>query len=74
MATNESVSIYYRTKLSDVFTLIFTSTGNGVFSDISSTNFNNAQWVQLRAVLNSTASSPSYVRMTEIRIKPDKSQ
>lgn len=73
MVTNESVSIYYRLNFNDAYTLIFTSSGvtsNGSISDNSPVNFTNAQWVQLRAVLNSTASSPSYTRLREIRLKP----
>lgn len=72
MVTNESVSIYYRLNFNDAYTLIFTSSGvtsNGSISDNSPVNFENAQWIQLRAVTNSTASSPSFTRLTEIRIK-----
>ncbi len=72
MVANESVTLYYRTKFSDAYTQIFASSGVGVFSDINPVNFNNAQWVQLRAVLNSTATNPSYCRLTEIRLKQDK--
>lgn len=41
----------------------------GDFSNTNASNIANAQWVQFQAVLNSTVSNPSYVRLTEIRIK-----
>lgn len=41
----------------------------GNFSSSAPVNFKNAQWIQIQAVLTSTASSPSYVRLTEMRIK-----
>lgn len=69
MVSGESVSIYYRLNFSSSYTLIFTSNTAGTFSDNSPVNFENAQWIQLRAVTNSTASSPSYTRLKEIRIK-----
>lgn len=72
MVTNESVSIYYRLNFNDTYTLVFTSNGttsNGSISDNNPVNFENVQWIQLRAVLNSTASSPSFTRLTEVRIK-----
>lgn len=72
MVTNESVSIYYRLNFNNSYTLIFTSTNTtnlGGISESSQTNFDNAQWIQLRAVLNSTASSPSFTRLKEIRIR-----
>ena len=72
LASGESVSIYYRLVFdspSAGYTLVFTSSTAGVYSDNSPVNFENAQWIQLRAVLNSVASNPSYVRLREIRIK-----
>jgi len=40
----------------------------GHYSNKASTNFKNAQWLQIQAILTSTASSPSYVRLKEIRL------
>lgn len=40
----------------------------GDYSGIGDINFKNAQWVQFQIILNSTASSPSYTRLREIRI------
>jgi hypothetical protein len=72
MVSGESVSIYYRLNFHDAFTLIWTDTATAShlpFSGNSPVNFDNSQWVQLRIVLKSVASNPSYVRLTELRIK-----
>lgn len=69
MVSGESVSVWYRTQFGASYTLIFTSNTTGVYSDYSPVNFDNAQWIQLRAVLNSTASSPSYTRLTQLRLR-----
>ena len=69
LVAGESISIYYRKNFKDAFDLIFTSSTTGAYSDNHSVNFTNAQWIQLRAVTNSAVSSPSYVRLKEVRIK-----
>lgn len=69
MVSGESVSIYYRLKFNDSYTLIFTSTQTSDISDNHAVNFENTQWIQLRAVLNSTNTNPSFTRLTEIRLK-----
>lgn len=77
LATNESIKLQWRQLFSGndtytdvstttVFTGATANTYSGVYQNV---NFQNSQWIQLRAVLTSTASSPSYVRLTEIRIK-----
>lgn len=51
-------------------TVTFTGSNANTYSGVyQNVNFQNSQWIQLRAVLTSTASSPSYVRLKEIRIK-----
>lgn len=83
VVSGESVKLQYRQKISDSFVdissdVLFTyatstaggGTGwNGYSGIYQNVNFENSQWVQIRAVLTSTNSSPSYVRLTEIRIK-----
>lgn len=83
IVSGESVKIQYRQLFSSSFTdvsstTVFTyatSTGgggtgwNGYSGVYQGVNFQASQWVQFRAVLTSTASSPSYVRLTEMRIK-----
>jgi hypothetical protein len=48
-------------------TILTDSTVNN-YSNSAPVNFQQAQWVQFRIILNSTASSPSYVRLKNIRI------
>lgn len=70
LATSESVALYYRTNFSASYTLI--PTVNSIttkVSDLVQSNFQQAQWVQIRAILTSTSSSPTYCRLTEIRMR-----
>lgn len=83
IVSGESIKVQYRQKLSDAFadissTTLFTyatsTTGggtgwNGYAGVYQGVNFQNSQWVQFRAVLTSTASSPSYIRLTELRVR-----
>lgn len=76
--SGESVKLQYRQRFSASFVdidsnLVFNfanigSTWNGFSGVYQNVNFENSQWIQIRAVLTSTANSPSYCRMTEIRI------
>lgn len=79
LVSGESVKVQYRqifnesdTGFTDIQTSGGTTTFNtagiysGVYQDV---NFQNSQWIQFRVVLTSTASSPSYVRLTELRVK-----
>lgn len=74
--TSESISLYQRKNLSDVFTLIGTTTiataatenAQNVSNGLKA-NFQKAQWVQLRAVLTSNATTPTYCRLTELRMR-----
>lgn len=72
LVAGESVAMYYRTNLTASYTLIprtNTNTLVGAISDEMTTNFEKAQWVQLRAVLTSTNTTPTYTRLTEFRIR-----
>lgn len=73
LATGETVSLWYRQKFSDTFVQIgstITSTTNGAGKTFSyayqNVPFQNSQWIQIRAVLTSTTTSPSYVRLTQL--------
>lgn len=50
------------------YTTTLTDSTVGNYSNKGDINFLNAQWVQFQIVLNSTASTPSYVRLKHIRI------
>jgi len=69
LVSGEGVKLYYRTSLADSFTLISESTTAGQLSDVYKANFQKVQWLQLLLETKSTASSPSFVRATEIRIR-----
>lgn len=71
LASNESVTMAYRLNLTDAWTSLAqtqietTNPLAGIFTP----NFQNAQWLQLQATLNSTTSNPTFVRLTEIRVR-----
>jgi hypothetical protein len=73
LVSGESIAIYTRlifnthdTGYSATPTLTDSTVGN--YSNRADINFEQAQWVQFQIVLNSTASSPSFVRLKQIRI------
>lgn len=68
--TIEAMAILWRTDLSQSFSLSGTSTSTtGLLSDVYPAGFEKAQWVQLRAVLTSNSTTPTYVRLKEFRIR-----
>ncbi len=69
LVANESVVLNYRLNFSATYEAIPITSVVGQFSANGPINFENAQWLQIQAVQNSTTSSPSYVRLKEIRIK-----
>lgn len=69
LVSGESVTIYARSDISASYTQVGTTTTVGAKSDVYNANFGPVEWIQLRVVPNSTASSPSYVRLTEVRIR-----
>lgn len=70
LVSGESISIYYRTNINEAFTLMGTTSTAGFLSDQPyPVNFEMSQWLQLRAVMTSTASSPSLVRLRELRLR-----
>lgn len=72
LVTGESVALYYRANLSDAFTPLTLVTGTGVTGDLSgyaNVSFQGVQWIQIRAVLTGTITNPSFVRLTELRIR-----
>lgn len=70
LVTGESISIYYRVNLTDSFTLLGTTTTAGLLSDQPyPVTFETSQWLQFRVVTSSTATNPSYVPLTELRLR-----
>lgn len=72
LVAGESVTLQYRTNITEAFTTVPVTSG-GATGDLSglcdTVNFENVQWVQIKAILNGTASSPSYVRLREVRLR-----
>lgn len=71
LVSGESITI--KTRLifdvtSTGYTTTLTDNTVGAFSGTTEINFQNAQWLQFQIVLNSTASSPSYTRLQQIRL------
>lgn len=69
LVSGESVKISYRTNLTDSFTQVGSTSTVGALSDVYTPNFANIQWLQLRYEASSTATTPSYVPLSEIRIR-----
>lgn len=71
MVSGESILVKTRLifNTSDTgYTTTLTDTTAGHWSGTSPINFKKAQWVQFQIVLNSTASTPSFTRLREIRV------
>lgn len=69
LVSGESVTLSYRTNVTASYTQIGTTNTVGALSDVYLMNFDQVQWIQIRAQLTSTASTPSYVRLKEIRLR-----
>lgn len=75
LVSGETVSLWYRQKFSDSFvqigsTITHTTNGSGTTYSYAYQNvpFQKSQWIQIRVVLTSASSSPSYCRLTELRL------
>lgn len=69
LVSGEGVRISYRENITASFTQIGESLTAGAISDLYQTNFQKVQWAQFLIELKSTASTPSYTRLTEVRIR-----
>jgi len=69
LVSGEKVKLSQRSNLTDSFTQIGETTTAGLLSDFYTMNFENVQWLQIRAELSSTASTPSYVLLREVRFR-----
>lgn len=86
--TTESIRISFRTNLLSTFTVLGTSTATGAsmvgsttgttngqtISDYFKSNFEKSQWVQLLIEMSSNATTPTYNRLTEVRIRNSNSK
>ncbi len=71
MVSGEGVKLAYRQDLSQSFTDITNGefTTAGAFSGVVKVNFQKSQWLQIRTYTKSTATTPSYTRLRELRIR-----
>lgn len=71
LASGESVAINYRTDIKSAWTTCGTLQiqTDQFLSGLYDVTFEKTQWVQFQVILTSTASSPSYVRLTELRLR-----
>lgn len=70
LVSGESVAIGWRNTLTGAFTsLVSDSTQVGSMSGTFVSNIDPSQYLQIEVALTSTASTPSYCRLTEIRIR-----
>lgn len=75
LVSGESVQLYYRQDLGFNANGAWLTCGTvnkeigAPLSGYFVANFQNTQWLQLRAVLTSTNSSPTFCRVTEIRVR-----
>lgn len=71
MASTESISLYYRSTLTDAYTLIGTTsgTGGGVISNYQQSDVWQNQWVQFKITFSGASSSPSFLPLREIRVQ-----
>jgi len=87
--TAETIKISYRTNLLDAYTQIGTTVATGTsvvgtttgtttgayaVSDYYQTNFQKAQWVQFKVEMSSNATTPTYCRLYELRLRDYPSQ
>lgn len=74
IVSGESVQLFYRQRFADAFVAVGSAISivntdfNGYSWAYQNVPFQNSQWIQIRAVLISTATNPSYVRLTEMRL------
>ncbi len=69
LVSGESIKLQYRQNLTDLFTDINSTTTAGLLSDAYPMTFQNVEWIQIRALISSTITTPSYVPLTQIRIR-----
>lgn len=72
LVAGEKVKIQYRTDLSQAFADLSPTaecSTAGSISDVFTVSFENSQWLQFRILLSSTNTTPSFVRLRELRLR-----
>ena len=69
LVAGESIELQQRSNLAEAFASIGTNNEVGVISGSFDANFQEVQWLEIRAILKSTNTNPSFVPLREIRIR-----
>ncbi len=69
LVSGESVEILWRPDLTSAFTTLGTNSVTGNVSFVFPSNIQNVQWVQLQALMTSTTTTPSFLPVTQFRIR-----
>lgn len=69
LVSGEGIKISYRTNKIAAYTQIGETTTVGALSDFYLVNFDQSQWLQFKIETKSTATTPSYVRLKELRLR-----
>lgn len=69
LVSGEGIKIYQRSNLNTTYTLIKEFTEAGIISGAENVNWENVEWLQIKVEMKSTATTPSYVRLREVRIR-----
>ena len=68
LVSGESIELQHRSQITGSYSTIATFNTAGEFSFATDTTFNDSQWLQIKAILTSTATSPSFVPLREVVI------
>jgi len=68
LVSGESIELQQRSNLTASFTSIDSTSTVGVISDSYDADFQNVEWIQIRVILTSTNTTPSFIPLREIRI------
>ena len=68
LVSGESIQILARSSITGTFVSLGTDSTVGLIGNSMNINFDLGQWIQLQIKLTSTATNPSFVRLTDIRL------
>ncbi len=69
LVSGEGIKIYQRSNLNTSYVLVEEFTEAGIISGAKDINWENVEWMQIKVEMKSTATTPSYVRLREVRIR-----
>lgn len=69
LVSGEGIKIYQRSNLNTSYTLVEEFNEAGIISGAKDITWENVEWMQIKVEMKSTAATPSYVRLREVRIR-----